>query len=107
MKLSIIISSDNPEIIWNSFRLANLAIEMGDEVKIFLFAGAVEYEQVSTSQFDLLEQAENFVKAQNSAIFACGTCLRIRDQAGTELCPVSSLQDMYGLVAESDKVLAF
>ena len=39
--------------------------------------------------------------------YACGTCLKLRDKEGSELCPVSSLHDLYNLVKECDKVLTF
>jgi len=42
MKTGIIISSNDPETVWNAFRFANLSIKKGDEVKIFLLGKGVE-----------------------------------------------------------------
>ena len=39
-------------------------------------------------------------------ILACGTCLKIRQQDGSELCPVSTMADLHRLVAESDRVIS-
>ena len=53
MKLGIIISQTNPEINWNTFRLANFAIKQDDEVKIFLIGEGVEYEKSSSEKFNI------------------------------------------------------
>ena len=43
MKLGMIVYSNDAEVVWNAFRLANLALTEKDEVKIFLLAKGVEY----------------------------------------------------------------
>ena len=40
-------------------------------------------------------------------IYACGTCIKSREQKETNLCPVSSMKDLYEIVKESDKVVTF
>lgn len=40
-------------------------------------------------------------------IFACGTCLKIRQMPGSDVCPISTMHDMLHIVEESDKVLVF
>jgi uncharacterized protein involved in oxidation of intracellular sulfur len=45
--------------------------------------------------------------ASGGNIFACGTCLRLRNQEGTNLCPVSSLSDLYDIIKKSEKTLTF
>jgi uncharacterized protein involved in oxidation of intracellular sulfur len=47
-----------------------------------------------------------FVDAGGS-IAACGTCLALRQSDGTALCPLSTLQDLYELIRDSDRVLSF
>ena len=49
---------------------------------------------------------EKFAEA-GGKIFACGTCLKQRNSAGSNLCPISTMKDMYRIVAESDKILTF
>jgi uncharacterized protein involved in oxidation of intracellular sulfur len=41
------------------------------------------------------------------AVFACGTCLKIRQSAGSETCPMSTLADLYEIVKECDKIVTF
>ncbi|MEW6749008.1 MAG: DsrE family protein [Candidatus Micrarchaeota archaeon] len=106
MKLGIIIITDDPETVWNAFRLANFSLKARDEVKVFLVGKAVEYEKHSTQKFDAVGQARSFVEA-GGAILACGTCMESRHQEGTGICPISSLRDLYGIVKESDKVVSF
>ncbi|MBU2567989.1 MAG: DsrE family protein [Elusimicrobia bacterium] len=106
MKLGIIIHSSDAETTWNAFRLANLSLTEKDEVKIFLLAKGVEYENLSNEKFNIFKLAQDFVN-NNGKILACGTCLKLRQKEGTELCPLSSLKDLYKLVEECDKVLTF
>jgi sulfur relay (sulfurtransferase) complex TusBCD TusD component (DsrE family) len=40
-------------------------------------------------------------------ILACGTCLKIRHSKGSELCPLSTMKDLYELIQESDKIISF
>ena len=40
-------------------------------------------------------------------ICACGSCVKLREQKGSEMCPISTMKDMYDIVKESDKVVTF
>ena len=40
-------------------------------------------------------------------IYACGTCIKSREQEGSEMCPISTIKDMYEIVKEGDKVVTF
>ena len=106
MKLGIILTSNDAELVWNVFRLANLSIEERDEVTIFLVAKGVEYENLSNEKFDILKLAKEFLD-KNGLILACGTCLKLRQKPGTELCPISTMKDLHNLVKEYDKILTF
>src|SRR3989339_348536 len=107
MKLSIIISQTNSEIVWNVFRLANFSIKQGDEVKIFLIGEGVEYEASSSEKYNIQEQTIEFLKSESAKILACGTCLKSRNQEATNTCPMNTMKDLYALVQESDKILTF
>ena len=61
MKLGIIISQNNPETVWNAFRLANLALNKGDTVSIFLTGKGVEYERLSSPKFNIKEQVKKLL----------------------------------------------
>lgn len=106
MKLTLVITQTNPEVVFNAFRLANFGLKEGDRVKVFLLAEGVELERVDNAKFDVRGQAETFLKS-GGEILACGTCLRLRDSQGTELCPMSTMKDLYALTKESDRVLTF
>lgn len=106
MKLGIIIYSNDAEAIWNAFRFANFSIKEGDAVKIFLLAKGVEYESLDSEKFNIKEQAKSFLNTDGK-IFACGTCLKSRESEGSEMCPMSTMKDLYELVKESDKVVSF
>ncbi len=106
MKLGIVLYSNDPETAWNAFRLGNLALKEGDEVKVFLVGKGVECEALDTQQFAVTEQMLSFVEHRGK-IFACGTCLKIRHSEGTELCPISTLKELYEIIRESDRVVTF
>ncbi len=106
MKLGIVIYSNDSETVWNAFRLGNLALKERDQVKVFLLAKGVECESLDTNQFNVTSQMRSFID-DGGKIFACGTCLKIRQSNGTELCPLSTMKDLYEIVRESDKIVTF
>lgn len=107
MKLAVVLSTKQPETNWNVFRLANLALSKGDIVTIFLTGEGVEYEQMSSSQFNIKEQVGKFLQSDKAKIVACGTCMAIRKQGSSKECPEGEIEDLYTLVADSDKVITF
>jgi uncharacterized protein involved in oxidation of intracellular sulfur len=106
IKLGIVIYSNDAETVWNAFRLADYSLTQGDEVKIFLTGKGVEYENLSSEKFNIKDMAKTFISG-GGKIFACATCLKIRQKQGDELCPVSNLATLYQIVKESDKVITF
>ena len=61
MKLGIVISSNDPETVWNAFRLGVFSLKDGNEVKIFLMAKGVECESLDTENFKVTEQMRSFI----------------------------------------------
>ncbi len=106
MKVGVIISSSDAETCWNALRFANFCVGQKDETKVFFMGKGVEYQKVSAEKFNTVEQAQKFVKS-GGKVFACGTCIKSREQDSSELCPISTLKDMYEIVKESDKVVTF
>lgn len=106
MKLGIIIHSADPETVWNAFRLGAFALKAGDAVAVFLLAKGVECESLDTDRFAVTTQMKALLE-QGGKILACGTCLQLRDSAGTELCPLSTMQDLYELIRDSDRIVTF
>jgi predicted peroxiredoxin len=106
VKIGIVLSSNDAETVWNAFRLANYSQSKGDTVAVFLLGKGVEAQKISTTDFDIAAQMDDFA-ASGGKIFACGTCLRQRNQEGTNLCPVSSLSDLYDIIKTSKIILTF
>ena len=106
MKIGVVISSNDAETCWNALRYANFALGQRDEVKVFFMGKGVEYQKVSTEKFNTVEQAEKFIQA-GGKIYACGSCIKSREQEGSEMCPISTMKDMYDIVKKSDKVVTF
>jgi sulfur relay (sulfurtransferase) complex TusBCD TusD component (DsrE family) len=106
MKIGIVIASNDAETCWNALRYGNFAIGQGDEVKVFFMGKGVEYQNISNDKFNTIEQAEKFAQS-GGKIYACGSCIKLRNQGGTEMCPINTMKDMYDIVKESDKVVTF
>lgn len=106
MKIGLIISVNDAETCWNAFRFANFSLNQKDEVKIFLMGKGVEYQSISTLKFNTVEQAREFLE-NGGKILACGTCIKSREQEGSEMCPISTMKDMYEIIKESEKVVTF
>jgi uncharacterized protein involved in oxidation of intracellular sulfur len=106
MKIGVIISTNDAETCWNAIRYANFALAQKDDVKIFFMGKGVEYQSISTDKFNTVEQAEKFMQG-GGKIFACGSCIKSRQQDGSQMCPISTMKDMYDIIKESDKVVTF
>ena len=106
MKLGIVIYSTDAETVWNAFRLGVFSLKKGDTVKVFLLAKGVECESLDTADFKVTAQMQDYVKS-GGAIFACGTCLKLRHSEGSEMCPLSTMNDLYEIIRDSDKVISF
>ena len=104
MKLGMIITQTDPETVFNALRLAFYSLEHGDQVRIFLSGKGVEIDRIEDSRFNVKAQAQKVLQA-GGQFFACGTCLKLRDSAGSEICPLSSLKDHYEIVRDSDKLV--
>lgn len=90
----------------DAFRLGNFPLNKGDKVKVFLIAKGVKCESLDSETFNVTEQMKLLV-TNGGNIFACGTCLKICQEEGSELCPLSTLKDLYEIIEESDKVVTF
>ena len=106
MKLGIIVYSTDAEVVFNAIRLANFSLKEKDDVRLFLLASGVEYENLHSIQFPIIDLVQSFLD-DGGRIMACGTCLKLRQKDGTEMCPLSSMKDLYELVRDCDKTLTF
>ncbi len=106
VKIGIVIASNDAETCWNALRYGNFALGQGDEVKVFFMGQGVEYQKISIETFNTVEQAEKLIQS-GGKIFACGSCIKSREQESSDMCPISTMKDMYDIVKESDKVVTF
>ena len=106
MKLGVIISTNDAETCWNALRYANFALGQKEAVKVFFMGKGVEYQKIGTEKFNTIEQAEKFLKA-GGLIYACGACIKSREQESSAMCPLSTMKDMYEIVRESDRTVTF
>jgi sulfur relay (sulfurtransferase) complex TusBCD TusD component (DsrE family) len=106
MNIGIIIYSEDAETVWNAFRFGNFALKKGDNTKVFLMGKGVDCESLTTDKFNVTEQIRSFIDSGGKT-FACGSCLKIRHSEGSEACPLSTMEDLYRIVKESDKIVTF
>lgn len=106
MKIAIIIASNDAETCWNALRYGNFALGQGDEVKVFFMGKGVEYQKISTEKFNTVDQAKQLIET-GGMVYACGSCIKSREQEVSEMCPISTMKEMYDIVKESDKVVTF
>ncbi len=104
MKLGIIITQTDPETVFNTLRLASYSLQQGDEVRIFLSGKGVEIDGIEDPKFDVKGQAQKVLDA-GGQFLACGTCLKLRNSEGSEVCPLSTLKDHYEVVRDCDKLV--
>ncbi|OGF05471.1 MAG: sulfur reduction protein DsrE [Candidatus Edwardsbacteria bacterium RIFOXYD12_FULL_50_11] len=104
--MGIIIYSQDAETVWNAFRLGVYSLGQGDQASVFLLAKGVDCQSLDSDQLKVTEQMQAF-HDQGGRILACGTCLKMRHQEGTEMCPLSSMKDLYEMIKTSDKVVSF
>lgn len=106
VKIGIVISSNDPETVWNAFRFGNYSLNQGDSVSVFLLGKGVEAPEIKDKKFNVVEMMNTFAENKGK-IMACGTCLQFRKTDGSDLCPVSSLSDLYEMIQSNEKILTF
>ena len=106
MRLAMILTVAEPETVFNVLRLANYAVKAGDTVNIFLLGQGVELDQIEDPKFNVREQAQALLDG-GGRLLACGTSVKLRNSEGSNLCPLSTMKDLYELISNADKVLVF
>ena len=106
MKIGIIISQTDPETVWNAFRFGNFWLDKKHNVRVFLVGKGVECEKIKDKDFNVRGQMQKFT-GSGGKIFSCGTCLKSRNMKGSNICPVSTMQDLMKIVEESERIVSF
>ena len=60
MKVLFIIATDDGETIYNAMRMANIGVEKGDEVSVFMSGKGVLFERSGNREYDVMGQMEKF-----------------------------------------------
>jgi sulfur relay (sulfurtransferase) complex TusBCD TusD component (DsrE family) len=104
MELGLIVETNDPERIWNGFRLANTALEAGHTVETFLLGDGVEAPDVETETFNPSGVMHKY-RNEGGDLYACGTCLDSRDLEADDLRPRATMGDCLSVVENADKVV--
>ena len=62
MKVLFIISTEDAETMYNALRMANVGLQKGDEISVFMLGKAVTYESAGGDEFDVLGQVNQFTE---------------------------------------------
>ncbi len=106
MKLGIVLYSNDPEIVYQAFRLCIFSLKKGDQVDVFLLAKGVECENIDTERYNVSDQIDEFLSL-GGKLYSCTTCIKARGKEKMEVCPLSTMGDLYCIISESDRVLTF
>jgi uncharacterized protein involved in oxidation of intracellular sulfur len=60
MNVIIVITTDDCETIYNAMRLANIGVEKGDEVSVFMLGKGVLYETCEGAEFNVMAEMNKF-----------------------------------------------
>ena len=104
MKLGMILYSNDPETVYQAFRLGIYSLGQGDSVNMFLLARGVECEDLDNERFNITKEIKAFLEAGGKT-YSCTSCMRMRAKGETQACPLSTMADLYRIVAESDRVI--
>lgn len=107
MKIGVILQSNNPEYVWNTFRFGITSLKANHNVTIFLMSEGTELETIAdTKHLDISKKVAEYMGLKGN-LYVCGTCLELRGKKETGVCPISTMTDLLKMVEESDKVLVF
>jgi|TARA_Y100000031_G_scaffold156003_1_gene208783 uncharacterized protein involved in oxidation of intracellular sulfur len=103
VKLGIVLNTNDVETSWNALRLGNEAMAGGYETNLFLLGPGVELQRIKNETFDVPEALNNFINSGGN-LYACGTCLNVRQQEAG-ICPISTMSQLMELITTSDKIV--
>ena len=55
-----VVSTNDPETVYNAVRLANVSLKKNKEVTMFMLGRGVEFNDISTEEFDVNSQMNEF-----------------------------------------------
>ena len=66
----------------------------------------MEIENLHPPNYDVAAQMDEFHRV-GGELLACGTCLQSRSMEGSEVCPLSTMNDCVDMVEWADKTFTF
>ena len=105
-RIGIVLSTNDPEEVWNTFRFGNVALKENHAVKVFLVNKGVEAEDIKSEKFPVAEQLRAFVENKGE-LLACGTCMKGRMKESSAFCPIATMKDLLDIVLWSEKLVTF
>ena len=106
MKLGIVVSTNDPEEVWNAFRFANVALGKNHTVRVFLVNKGVEAEDIKSERFPVKDQLKQFLDNKGE-LLACGTCMKNRQKQESNFCPIATMNDLLEIVEWAEKLVTF
>jgi sulfur relay (sulfurtransferase) complex TusBCD TusD component (DsrE family) len=106
MKIGIVLSTNDPEEVWNAFRFGNVALKENHAVRVFLVNKGVEAEDIKSERFPIREQLQSFLDNKGE-LLACGTCMKNRQKEESNFCPIATMNDLLEIVEWSDRTVSF
>ena len=103
MKTLFIISTDDGETIYNAMWLANVAVQKGDEVSVFMLGKGVLFEKRSSEQFNVMAEIEKF----EGDFYVWKVCMKSHGLEGSSTCPIAWMDDLYEIAKGGEKVITF
>ena len=79
MKIGIVLSTNDPESVWNAFRFGVTSLKSNHEVTLFLMNKGVEAEDIKDDKYDVQGQINAFI-GNKGQMLACGTCMKSRQK---------------------------
>ncbi|MCX6650419.1 MAG: DsrE family protein [Methanomassiliicoccales archaeon] len=106
MKLGMVLYSNDPETVFQAFRIGIYSLTQGDQVYMFLLAKGVECEDLGNEKFNITKEIKAFMDAGGKT-FSCTSCMKLRAKGETQVCALSKMADLYRIITESDRVITF
>ena len=104
MRLGLVVETNDPEKVWNGFRLANTALDAGHTVEVFLLGDGVEAPDLSHEAFNPRGVVRKY-RNEGGALYACGTCMDSRGIDPGELRPESTMGTLLGVIEDADETI--
>jgi uncharacterized protein involved in oxidation of intracellular sulfur len=109
MIITLIIHSSDPETAWNAFRLGNTMLGYDNDVAVFLLGAGVTCAGQAAEKFNVSEQMNIFIE-YGGRLFGSDICCNNHPeemslQKDMLPCEWVTLQTLYSLVKDSDRVI--